>query len=122
MKKAIIILTGCAAVTLSACYKNDLETLSGTVGCNTTNISYANDVKVMISTNCAVSGCHDAGAATTFTLTSYDDVKTIADDGRFLKSIRHDQGVSAMPKSSSKLSQCNIDKVASWIQSGALNN
>lgn len=109
-------------MTLSACYKNDLETLGGTKDCNIVNMSYANDIRTMVAVSCAVSGCHDAGATTTFTLTSYEDVKLIVDDGRFLKSVRHEQGIAPMPKSSSKLSECNINRIASWIQAGALNN
>lgn len=120
--KRIIIFIGCAVVLLSACYKNSLEELSGSGDCNTNNMSYASDIRPIINISCAISGCHHAGAVLTFPLTTYDEVKAEAENGLLLKSINHDPSVSAMPKDVSKLSDCQIGKITSWVNAGAPNN
>lgn len=121
MKINIVYLVGVLFL-FSACYKNSLEQLSQPGGCDTSNITYGKDIRPLIGISCSISGCHNAGAVETFPLIIYADIKAKVDDGLLLKSIKHEAGVSAMPKNVSKLTDCNINKITVWINNGALNN
>lgn len=107
---------------LSACYRNSLEALSGTDECNTANLTYSKDIRTIISTRCAISSCHQNGSTETFSLETFEDLKSIVSNGTLLKSINHEPGVVAMPKNVSKLSLCTISKITAWVNAGAPNN
>lgn len=123
MKKYIITLLSIATLLLlSACYKNNLADLTGNTTCDTSNMTYSADIEPILKNNCTNSGCHESTAALTFPLTSYEDVKMVALDGRLLRSLRHQVGVAAMPKGMSQLDSCTISKIEAWINQGTLNN
>lgn len=122
MTKKMIIAAVSLALLLTACYKNSLEELSGEIDCSNTEMSFAMDIMPIVQSTCTESSCHETNAVLTFPLSSYEDVKSVVDDGRFLKSIKHQKGVVAMPKDLSKLSDCIISKFESWIADGALDN
>lgn len=90
-------------------------------GCTTTNISYSSFVSPLLKTNCV--GCHNAvSAGGGIKLEFYTDVKAAALSGKLFGSINQNPGFVAMPQGSNKLSACNISKIKSWIDAGALNN
>ncbi|WP_437917974.1 hypothetical protein [Sphingobacterium sp. LRF_L2] len=99
-----------------------MEELSGSDNCNVENVSYGSSIRPIMNISCAINGCHHASAILTFPLTTYSELKEQVDNGLLLKSINHEAGVSPMPKSVSKLSDCNIKKITAWIVDGALNN
>ncbi len=117
---AVFILWG--AFSLASCYENSLEELSGSGNCDTADISYSRDINPIIAISCAISGCHHAGTVETFPLASYHDVKAEAETGLLLKSINHEPGVAAMPKSASKLTDCDIGRITAWINAGGPDN
>lgn len=81
-------------------------------------VSYATDVKPILDNSCA-STCHSAAKhAAGIDLSSYEKVKSIAGESRFLGSIRHLAGFSAMPKKAAQLSDSSIKVVNCWIQNG----
>lgn len=89
--------------------------------CDTANMKYAANVKPIISASCY--GCHGNGSASGgISLDSYDKLKTQADNGNLLGTITHASGFPAMPLGGSKLSDCNINIIRSWINHGTLNN
>jgi hypothetical protein len=55
-------------------------------------------------------------------LEGYDKVKIYVNNGQLLGSIKHSPGFSQMPKSSGKLSACQIAVIENWINAGAPNN
>ncbi len=92
--------------------------------CNTTNVSYSQTVVPTLSTYC--NGCHGASSYQSngagINLSSYDKVKIYVNNGKLVGSIEHNSSFSAMPKGGSKLSNCKIDQIKSWVSAGALNN
>ena len=81
----------------------------------TTTVKYSIDVKPIIETKCAISGCHVAGGSSpNFTQfaniqSSAAQIKTVTQNG-------------SMPKNGSKLPQAELDLIACWVDDGALNN
>lgn len=89
--------------------------------CDTVNMQYARDIQPIISASCY--SCHGNGNVSGgVSLGNYAGVKTQADNGNLLHVINHDPGYPAMPQGGAKLSDCNINKIRSWINHGALNN
>jgi hypothetical protein len=92
-----------------------------TGGCDTTNFTYSGAVLIMNDTYCK--GCHNpASLGGGIDLSTYATLKVQISNGKYLGSIKHTAGFSAMPKNSSKLSDCQIRQVEKWILAGALNN
>ncbi len=85
--------------------------------CDTTNIKYSTFVAPIVQNKCQ--GCH---TSTPPLLTNYNQVKASIQTGKFWGSITHASGYSAMPKSSTKLADCELSKINAWIKRGALNN
>jgi hypothetical protein len=92
------------------------------IGCQTTVTSqvlngttFSGEIKAIIDTKCAISGCHngDNGAARNWTV--FDNIKAKAAG---IKSRTSDK---SMPKTGS-LTQAQIDLIACWVDDGALNN
>ncbi len=110
---SLILLAGCV-------YDNEEELLASG-DCNTANLSYAKDILPIIETNCY--RCHDA--ANNFgdiTLEGYDNLRKWVDSGELLGAIKREPGFSPMPQGASKLGDCLIEQIESWINQGALDN
>ena len=89
--------------------------------CDTTTISYSVDVFPVISEYCL--GCHGAiNPSAGIPLTTYEEIQTLALSGTLFETINHSAGYVPMPYNQEQLSQCTIDKIASWIEKGALDN
>lgn len=104
---------------MTACYYDNEETLyPGT--CNTNDITYGVYVKSFVDINCS---CHVRGSKDgNINLEGYTEIKKLADDGRLLKVLKHQSGVSPMPPSVPRRSACDISKIESWILAGSKNN
>ncbi|MDX2248048.1 MAG: c-type cytochrome domain-containing protein [Bacteroidia bacterium] len=90
-------------------------------GCDTTNVTYSAMVAPLMSKYCT--GCHSGTSASGgISLNSYSGVSAVATNGKLYGTISHQQGFVAMPKGGNKLSECDIVKVKTWIDSGANNN
>ena len=88
--------------------------------CDTTNVTYSGVIQIIMQKNCT--GCHSAtNAGGGIKLDSYADVKSTITSGRFYGSIIQSSGFKPMPPGS-KLSDCNIKKIKTWMNKGALNN
>ncbi|MEJ1236698.1 hypothetical protein WBG78_01135 [Chryseolinea sp. T2] len=81
-----------------------------------TGTSYNDDIKPIIETSCAVSGCHVSGGAAPFALTT---VKSVQDHASSIKTVTAN---GSMPKGGPPLSQAEKDKIACWVDDGAPNN
>lgn len=125
MRKILTIAIG--ALALAGCYNDSYEELypMGTAVCDTMTVTYAKDIKPILDSKCATSGCHDAASAPAsggYDLSAYAGAQPIALNGKMVGSINWKAGFSAMPKNLPKLSQCEIDKISRWVNQGALNN
>jgi mono/diheme cytochrome c family protein len=85
--------------------------------CDTTAVTYAAPVSGIIQKHCL--GCHsDNNPLGGLSLQGYDNVVATAVDGRLMGTVKHEAGYPAMPKNSSKLSDCKILLLETWIQNG----
>jgi len=109
------------AFSAASCYydnKEDLYIIEG--NCDTTAISFTQDIQPLINDQCL--SCHKAGNASgNILLNSYAAIKEQADNGKLLGSVRHESGYSSMPPGGS-LSNCSIARLEAWINNGAPEN
>jgi hypothetical protein len=89
-------------------------TLSVHIAHGNTGISYKDDIKEIISTNCAKSGCHDAGSGSR-NWTDFNKLKSNAANVKLRTANR------TMPPDF-PLSQEDIDKIGCWVDDGAIDN
>ena len=107
-------------VITSACYYDNVEDLYPN-GCNTTDVTYSEDVVSILQSNCL--SCHnDLSEQGGVNLDGYDNLIPYVEDGSFMGSIRHEEGWEPMPLTGGMISSCSIDKLQAWIDAGALNN
>ena len=109
-------------ILLNSCYYDNVEDLYPQApSCDTSNITYSNDVLPVINAKCT--GCHSSSApAGNVKLASYDDIVASANNGSLMGTIRHESGWSPMPKNAAKLDNCTITKLEIWIAEGTPNN
>lgn len=93
----------------------------GTTACDTVAMTYNADVKPILQNNCY--SCHGNGQANGgVTLDNHAGVQAVASSGKLIGVISHAAGFKPMPQGGTKLSDCNINKIRSWINRGALSN
>ncbi len=84
--------------------------------CDTLNMSYAQDIQPILSTNCV--GCHSSSAPSGgIVLDNYNSVKSVASSGRLYGSVAHLAGYKPMPPEE-QLDNCSILKIKAWIDQG----
>lgn len=89
--------------------------------CVTVDMSYQNDIKIILTQNCATSGCHlGPNGQSGLDLSTFGDTKRIAADGEMMGRIKNTNGPLMPP--GGKLSDCDINKIKAWIADGAQNN
>lgn len=89
-------------------------TLSVQVARGKTGISYAAQIKEILTTNCNTTGCHAAGAGSR-DWTNFENVKSKAANIKLRTANR------TMPPVTS-LTQAQIDLIGCWVDDGALDN
>lgn len=95
----------------------------GNNNCDTVNQQYLADVVPILTNNCY--RCH--GSTTNsqsmgIVLEGYSNLKPYAESGTLVGVITHAQGFTPMPEDGGKLSDCNINKIKSWIANGMQDN
>lgn len=109
------------ALSISSCYYDKEELLYTSAPCDTTS-TFSSRIAPLVQQKCAT-GCHEgANPSAGVSLTTYDEIKAIVDNGSFAGSLDGSNGYSIMPKGTSGLSSCDINAVNKWISGGALNN
>ena len=122
MKKSIVIIF-CFAIVFSSCYRDVEEILYPSDGtCNTIEVTYASTVVSILQSNGCL-GCHSGGAPSgNISLEGYNNVRTVAQNGKLFGAINHSPGFAPMPLGGNKMSSCNINKIKAWIDAGFSNN
>lgn len=115
MKYLIFLFLG---FSLSGCYKDNEEYLYGDVTCDTTAVSFNDDIFPIIDMNCSVTGCHVAGGSAPGTFENYNQIKAKVDDGKFENRVIVQQD---MPPGA-PLSDCQILHITKWLNAGAPDN
>jgi hypothetical protein len=103
---------------LQSCSYDNIEEYYTDI-CDTTDVTYSGAVLPVIDRNC--NNCHFAGNSTGVDLETYINIKTAADNGSLLGSIKHQPGYTPMPLNG-KLDDCTIAKLEKWINDGTPNN
>lgn len=123
MRRRIFLVQLILSVTFVSCYYDK----EGVLYPETSNCvpaaspSFNDEILPLLDARC--NNCHAGNSPSAgIKLDTYNDVVPYATDGSLLGSIKHAGNYSPMPKNSSKLSTCEIQKVQNWITSGTLNN
>lgn len=115
----IIIFQGCF-------YDKADQQYPSTGSCDTTGIEYSVEIKAILDANCKT--CHDGTASISgIDLYNYSTISSLALDGQFtygtlLSAVMHKGGAPTMPETGPMLQDCDINKIAAWVHSGAPNN
>ena len=117
MNKFKLALLACFVVLfITSCDKDDDPM---TTTCESTDMTYTANIKSLLDTTCATSGCHDANAVTSIgALDTYENAVAFVSFGRILGAINHNDGFSAMPKGGNKVDDCTIDQITNWVNNG----
>lgn len=114
-------------VIVSSCYYDIEEELypQNNVNCDTAGTTLSQKIKPILSKSCYM--CHSAANAGNMgagiNLETYNDLKKYVDNSKFIMSIKHSAGVSAMPKgTTNKIPYCDIVLIDYWISKGAKND
>lgn len=105
----------------NGCYNDNAELLYGSqnIDCNTVQAKFGTDISQIITTKCAIPGCHDANAASNpagFSLQTYAQVSAKKDR------INTRVVVEKTMPPTGPLPPAEINKIKCWIASGAQNN
>lgn len=123
MKKTILVASALIAI-ITACSKKSVEEIAPTpvvvtptTPVVTAKVTYTTDVKTLMDTKCATSGCHESSGVSP-SLTNYNDVKN--NIGIILNRMNLAVGNgSFMPQGGAK-TQADIDKITKWQADGLL--
>ena len=114
-------------ISVASCYYDNKDQMYPQVvatACDTSSVTYSVTVKTILTNNC--NGCHSTAAAPSsgggIILDTYTGVKAYVTNGKLYGSIAQNGTASPMPKNMAKMDNCTINKIAVWINRGALNN
>lgn len=96
------------------CKNNSVEALSNGSICDTTAVKYSTAISSMMINHCT--NCHGGSNYQPPRLESYTDLVTYGEASL------NDMKIGKMPKNAAKLDDCNINKLAAWINQGSKNN
>jgi hypothetical protein len=107
------------ALSIPACYYDNEQELYGTTVCDTTTVSYANDVVPILKSNCY--GCHDTGnfSISNSQFDDYNLLKNYVTGGELVGRIND---VSSPMPPSQLMDDCNRNIIKAWVEAGAPNN
>jgi hypothetical protein len=122
MKRTLYYAFCLIFILCSACYYDKEANLYPGGTCQAVaNPTFSANVLPLLNAKC--NSCHaGAFASASIRLDSYAEVSKYVVSGSLMGSINHTSGFSPMPKNSSKMLTCEINKIQDWINSGALNN
>lgn len=133
--KDVIVCLSLISLLLVGCSKTNEEiekrNSTGNTGdipvvCDTVNMKFAADIQPIISANCV--SCHNNVISNlNVRLDTYAGVKQQATRLRNNLSVlvgvtSHASGFTPMPYNLPKLSDCDVNKIKSWVDRGSLNN
>ncbi|MBK8346530.1 MAG: hypothetical protein IPL08_02525 [Saprospiraceae bacterium] len=119
--KILVILLFTVSI-IPGCYYDSEDNLYPSTACNSTNVSFANDIQPILANAC--NNCHNSSSTigAGIVLVGHAAVLPYATSGSLVGSVKHTGSYSAMPKNASKLDDCKIAKLESWVLAGSPNN
>ncbi len=116
MKSVIFLLGFLAIIALESCGNENPDMFD----CSGTSPTYTVQIKPILDSSCAKSGCHDATTAQNgVNLSSYASASTISQQDRFLGVIQHRAGFPQMPDDGPKLPDAQIELLSCWVEHGS---
>jgi len=121
---------------VQSCTYNKGEAVTPNSGCTTTysNLSFTSDIQPILTTNCAISGCHSGSSPQgNFTLESSKAYATLSKKGSGYidvsdpkSSVLYSSIVSISnpmpPNGMQALSACDLKRIEIWMSEGAKDN
>ncbi|MBK6543891.1 MAG: hypothetical protein IPO78_12355 [Saprospiraceae bacterium] len=109
-------------LSLNSCFYDSEETLyPNPPACDTMEVSYNLDVSPILQSRCY--NCHgNNNTVSIYEFEGYTDFLNFIALNRFLGSINHESGFTAMPLGGEKIPNCEIKILEAWINQGTLNN
>jgi len=106
----------------SSCYYDNYEDLYGnTMTCDTTSVTFSQDIKAMMGLNCE--GCHSgANSNGGLILNGHQNISSAALNGSLIDRMTRANGDPLLMPPADPLSDCDISTLRAWISEGALNN
>jgi uncharacterized membrane protein len=116
----IILLSSTCLVQLQGCYYDNEELLYGaTASCDSVQAGFSVDVSPIVSTKCAIAGCHNAATgAGSAVLTNHAEISAKAARIKDRAVVQKSMPPSGFPA----LTDAELNKLRCWIESGAPNN
>ena len=112
--KFLFLVVFGALLLVTSCSKDDDPVNSNCSGLTPT---YTADIKPIISSNCL--SCHNGTQSESgIDLSTYSGVKSMADAGRLLGALHHQNGFTPMPKDAPQLSSDKLQLFDCWVQNG----
>ena len=107
---------------LSACKYDNVETLYPNEICDTSQVTYSDDILPVFQQNCYV--CHHdvSPPLGNLDLADFNHIQRVVDNGKLLKNIKHEPDGNPMPDGGGKLPDCTILKIENWIDQGIPQN
>lgn len=118
-----MLLYSCTKSSMDEGNNNPPDPQNGPNPCDTVNMKYAANVVPILQANCY--SCHGANSNSGsfgIVLEGYGNIKPYAESGTLIGVISHAEGFIPMPQSGPKLSECDINKIRSWIENGMQDN
>ena len=128
--KKLIVIAG-LLVGVCGCYNDKYDKLYPQpvtpVVCDTSAVSFKNDIVPIINAYCAeTGGCHSAAdhAASGYDFSTYAGFQAIATTSELINDINETPTSRnhAMPLNLPKMPTCEINKMTAWVNQGTLNN
>jgi cytochrome c553 len=132
MKRYILATAVFATMIIISCSKSSEDDYNqnpppppggGGNNCDTTDVSYQNDVVPILQSNCYT--CHGENTnsgSMGIILQGHANLAAKATSGTLVGVITHASGYPAMPKDAGKLPECDINKIRAWVNAGAPDN
>lgn len=97
------------------------------IPCDTAHITFSGSVMPILNTSCRLSGCHlGSNPPNNVSFDNYTAVKAqlylVNGTPELIGVITHAIGFTPMPKNSTMLDTCSINKIIKWVADGAPNN
>jgi uncharacterized membrane protein len=112
----VIVALFAGQLLFTGCYYDKEELLyPGSNICDSGVVTYTSKVQYILSTNCY--SCHAGGFPSGgIKLDTYNDAK--ANAARMYGAVSHSSGFQPMPQNMPKLSNCNIQAIKTWLDTG----
>lgn len=118
-----LLFLAVAAFPFQSCYYDKLNEIhpNATDPCDSAlAATYAKSIRLIVANNCI--SCHSGSAPSgAIKLETFTDVTTVAQNGLLSGTIRQSSGYKPMPPDS-KIRDCEIQKIETWITNGLPEN